>query len=127
MTVPLVFRPIVMDGRLMYDGGIYNNFPANRVKEHFNPDIIIGSKAARGNEPPDEYDVMKQIENIVMTPSDYIIPGEKGILIDMDFGTQDLLAFDKMDEFVEIGYETTLLKMDSIHMMIGGKGQTRVH
>ncbi|MDX2429538.1 MAG: patatin-like phospholipase family protein [Bacteroides sp.] len=122
MTVPLVFRPIVMDGRLMYDGGIYNNFPANRVKEHFNPDIIIGSKAARGNEPPDEYDVMKQIENIVMTPSDYVIPGDKGVLIDMDFGSQDLLAFDKMDEFVQIGYETTLLKMDSIQMMIGREG-----
>jgi NTE family protein len=118
ITVPLVFRPIIMDGNIMYDGGIYNNFPANRVKEAFNPDIIIGSKTARGNEPPDEYDVMKQIENIVMTPSDYKIPGKKGILLDMDFGTQNLLAFDKLDEFVEIGYQTTLGKMDSIKWMI---------
>ncbi len=119
MTVPLVFRPIVLDGNIMYDGGIYNNFPANRVKEVFNPDVIIGSKAAKGNHPPDEYDVMKQMENIVMTPSDYKIPGDAGILLDMDFGHQDLLAFDKMDEFVKIGYEATLLKLDSIRMMIG--------
>jgi NTE family protein len=119
ITVPLVFRPIVLDGNIMYDGGIYNNFPANRVKEEFNPDVIIGSKAAKGNQPPDEYDIMKQIENIVMTPSDYIIPGDEGLLLDMDFGTQDLLAFDKMDEFVKIGYEATLLKLDSIRLMIG--------
>lgn len=118
MTVPLVFRPIVMDGNIMYDGGIYNNFPANRVKEVFNPDVIIGSKAAKGNEPPSEFDVMKQIENIVMTPSDYKIPDGEGILLDMDFGNQDLMAFDKMDEFVKIGYETTLLKLDSIKEMI---------
>ncbi len=118
MTVPMVFRPIIMDGNIMYDGGIYNNFPANRVKEVFNPDVIIGSKAATGNEPPGEFDVMKQIENIVMTPSDYKIPGEAGILLDMDFGTQNLLAFDKIEEFVELGYQTTLLKMDSIQMLI---------
>ncbi|MCP4310074.1 MAG: hypothetical protein GY790_02325 [Bacteroidetes bacterium] len=116
MTVPFVFRPILIDGNIMYDGGIYNNFPAAHMKEVFKPDLIIGSKAAKGNEPPDEYDVMKQIENIVMKPSDYIIPGE-GILLDMNFGSQSLLAFDKMEEFVEIGYRTTLLKMDSIRMV----------
>jgi len=118
MTVPFVFRPILMDGNIMYDGGIYNNFPAARVKEAFNPDIIIGSKAAKGNEPPDEYDVMKQIENIVMKASDYSIPGDKGILLDMDFDSQSLLSFDKLDEFVEVGYHVTMLKMDSIRMMI---------
>lgn len=118
MTVPFIFRPILIDGNIMYDGGIYNNFPAFRVKEAFNPDVIIGSKAAEGNEPPDEYDVMKQIENIVMHPSDFKIPGEAGILLDMDFGTQALLAFDKMDEFIELGYKTTMLKMDSIRLLI---------
>ena len=103
----------------MYDGGIYNNFPADRVKEAFNPDVIIGSKAAKGNTPPDEFDIMAQIENIVMKPSDYEISGEAGILLDMDFEVKILLAFDKLDEFVELGYQTTLLKMDSIKMLIG--------
>ena len=58
MTYPLYFRPIVIDGNIMYDGGIYNNFPINHVKEHFKPDVIIGSKAAEGNTPPDEFDIM---------------------------------------------------------------------
>ena len=71
MTVPLYFRPIVIDGNIMYDGGIYNNFPLDHVKKHFNPDIIIGSKAAEGNTPPDEFDILAQIENIVMKPSQY--------------------------------------------------------
>ena len=117
MTVPFVFRPILMDGNIMYDGGIYNNFPANRMKEVFNPDVIIGSKAAKGNEPPGEFDVMKQIENIVMNPSDYIIPGGKGIMLDMNFGTQSLLSFDKLEEFIDLGYNTTLSKIDSIRML----------
>jgi len=84
MTVPLYFRPIVIDGNIMYDGGIYNNFPVEHVLEEFKPDIIIGSKAAEGNKPPDEFDIMRQIENIVMKPSSYAIPQEKGTLRFMD-------------------------------------------
>ncbi len=119
MTVPLYFRPIVMDGNILYDGGIYNNFPVDQVNKLFHPDVIIGSKAAQGNKPPDEFDILGQIENIVMKPSSYAIEPGKGILLDMDFEKQPLLAFDKLDEFVEVGYRTAILKMDSIRMLTG--------
>jgi len=118
MTYPLYFRPIVIDGNIMYDGGIYNNFPIDHVKEHFKPDVIIGSKAAEGNTPPDEFDIMGQIENIVMKPTSYHVDPEDGILIDLDLKKQSLLAFEKLDEFVDIGYQTTLQHMDSIKMRI---------
>jgi NTE family protein len=118
MTYPLYFRPIVIDGNIMYDGGIYNNFPINHVKEHFKPDVIIGSKAAEGNTPPDEFDIMGQMENIVMKPTSYHVDPEDGILIDLDLKKQSVLAFEKLDEFVDIGYQTTLQHMDSIKMRI---------
>lgn len=118
MTVPLYFRPIVMDGSIMYDGGIYNNFPVNHMREYFAPDVLIGSKAAEGNKPPDEFDILGQIENIVMKPSDYTIESDRGILLDMKLQDQSLLDFDKVDEFVEIGYRTTMEKMDSIKMLV---------
>ncbi|MDF1575497.1 MAG: patatin-like phospholipase family protein [Bacteroidales bacterium] len=123
MTVPLYFRPIVIDGNILYDGGIYNNFPVQHVEEHFHPDIIIGSKAAEGNTPPDEFDILAQIENIVMKPSNYKIDSEKGILLDMDFKKESLLSFDKLDEFVELGYNTAMAKMDSIKLLISRKAE----
>ncbi len=123
MTVPLYFRPIVMDGNIMYDGGIYNNFPLQHVLSQFNPDVVIGSKAAQGNTPPDEFDILGQIENIVMKPSSYEIDPERGVLLDMDLQKQSLLAFDKIDEFVEAGYQKTLEKMDSIKLLIGRKAE----
>jgi len=119
MTVPLYFRPIVMDGNIMYDGGIYNNFPVQHVIDEFNPDVIIGSKAAQGNMPPDEFDILAQIENLVMKPSNYQIDSTRGILLDMNFKKQSLLAFDKLDEFVEVGYNITMEKIDSIRMLVG--------
>lgn len=122
MTVPLYFRPIVMDGNIMYDGGIYNNFPVNHVEESFHPDILIGSKAAEGNSPPDEFDILGQIENIVMKPSDYDIDPEKGILLDMELNDESLLAFEKVDEFVETGYRITLQRIDSIRLLVRREG-----
>jgi len=118
MTVPLYFRPIVMDGNILYDGGIYDNFPVKHVISQFNPDVLIGSKTSMGNTPPDEFDIMGQIENIVMKPVSYTIDPEKGVLLDHDLQKQTLLSFDKLDEFVEIGYRTTIEKMDSIRMLV---------
>jgi len=123
MTVPLYFRPIVIEGNILYDGGIYNNFPAQHVLEQFNPDVLIGSKAAKGNTPPDEFDILAQIENIVMKPSYYEIDPEQGVLLDMDLQKESLMAFDKLDEFVETGYRKTIEKMDSIKLLINRRAE----
>jgi len=118
MTIPLYFRPILIDGNIMYDGGIYDNFPVEQVKSLFKPDVIIGSKAAERNEPPDEFDIMGQIENIVMKPAEYHIEKGKGVLLDMKFKNASLLDFGRIDEYVELGYRTTMEKMDSIRQLV---------
>jgi NTE family protein len=121
MTIPLYFRPIIMDGNIMYDGGIYNNFPLNHMRSEFSPDVIIGSKASEGNPPPDEFDLMGQIENIVMKPAGYDIEPGEGILLDMGIKNQPALAFNNVEKLVEIGYRTTLQNLDSIHTLVAGK------
>ena len=52
MTFPFVFKPIEVDGELAYDGGIFNNFPVDIMKEDFHPDFIIGSVTAYGQGRP---------------------------------------------------------------------------
>ena len=43
MTFPLAFRPIRNpDGRYLFDGAVYNNFPVDVMRKEFSPDIIIG-------------------------------------------------------------------------------------
>ncbi len=41
MSIPSIFDPIELDGKLLVDGGLVNNFPADRLKE-MGADIIIG-------------------------------------------------------------------------------------
>ena len=44
MAIPLAFNPIEKDSMLLYDGGIYDNFPWKPLDETFRPDYLIGSK-----------------------------------------------------------------------------------
>lgn len=46
MSVPFVYRPIRINGQYIFDGGIYNNFPVEPMKEVYNPDKIIGVNVA---------------------------------------------------------------------------------
>lgn len=41
MAIPSVFNPIEIQGKLLVDGGLVNNFPVDRIKE-MGADIIIG-------------------------------------------------------------------------------------
>ena len=52
MTFPFYFKPIRIENKLMWDGGMYNNFPVDVLIEEFKPEIIIGSKAASNYGPP---------------------------------------------------------------------------
>ena len=74
MSYPFFFKPIKVDNVLLYDGGIYNNFPRDIMEKDFNPDIIIGSVVSDNPEPPGERDIMSQAVNLVMGRSDYSLP-----------------------------------------------------
>jgi NTE family protein len=114
MTFPLYFKPIEIDGSLVFDGGIVNNFPVQDMKEHFNPDIIIGHNVSNNPEKPDPDNVMAQIENMIMQKTDYKVDPKDGIFMETTFNNVSLLDFKKIDQIEEAGYETVTGKLDSI-------------
>ncbi len=118
MTFPFVFKPIEIDSVLVYDGGIYNNFPVDVMKADFNPDIIIGSIVAAKIDKPKENDLINQIENMVMQKSDYTLDPEDGILMRFDLSDVGLLDFPKAQQIAQIGYDYTMSIMDSIKSRI---------
>ena len=114
MTFPAYFKPVTIDSVLLFDGGFYNNFPWELMRDKYSPDIIIGVKCVKG-EPisADQDDLYKQLETIMTVDTDYDIPEDEGILIS---GIYDysLLEFDKIDELVQKGYDTAMKYMDRI-------------
>ena len=118
MTFPFVFKPIKKDSVLVYDGGIYNNFPADVMKNDFNPDIIIGSVVSKNPPIPKESDLMSQLENLIMDKSNYSIPDSNGIVINMKLDEISLLEFDKLQKLSEFGYIKTNELIDSIKQQV---------
>lgn len=115
MSFPFVFRPIKVGNVLAYDGGIYNNFPANVMKSDFNPDYIIGCAVSSNQERPADNDLMGQIESMIMQNSNYELPDTNGILMNFDLRNEvGLLDFDKAQYLFDLGYNTTLQLIDSI-------------
>lgn len=118
MSYPFVFKPIKIDSVLLYDGGIYNNFPADVMKRDFNPDIMIGSVVSKNAPLPDTRDMMSQVVNLVMGRSDYNLPDKNGILLNIKLDDITLLEFDKIQQISQKGYVETMNKIDSIKSMI---------
>ncbi len=118
MSFPFVFKPIQIDGVLAYDGGIYNNFPTDVMRDDFHPDIIIGSVVASNPTKPDENDLMSQIDNMVMQKTDYSLPDSVGIVMKFKYDNVGLLDFDRIKEIQDIGYNRTISMMDSIKSRI---------
>lgn len=118
MTYPFFFRPIKVDNVLLYDGGLYNNFPSNVMQKDFNPDIIIGCVVSDNPTIPEEKDIMSQVENMIMSQSNYTLSEEKGILINMHIKGVNLLDFHKIDNINKTGYNYATQLIDSIKQRI---------
>jgi len=114
MTFPLVFKPISIDNKLLFDGGIYNNFPVDVMEDDFNPEYIIGSSVASNPLAPDEKNIILQLENMIMSRTDYSIKPGKGYLFDFHFENIGLLDFQRVKELSKIGYDSTKAHIQEI-------------
>lgn len=113
MTFPLYFKPIMVDSTLLFDGGIYNNFPWDIMEQIHNPDVIIGVKCAGSYSEIDEDDLIGQIESMITVETDYSIPEDKGVLIEAKYGV-GLMDFEKIDILMNEGYENAMEMMPEI-------------
>ena len=113
MTYPFVFRPITVDSILLFDGGFYNNFPWKIMERDYSPEFLIGAKCVTGDTSIDEDDIVTHVTNMLMSGTDYVIPEDKGIVIERKY-PYGLMDFHRADEIVEMGYKNALLYIEKI-------------
>ncbi|MCX7954337.1 MAG: patatin-like phospholipase family protein [Bacteroidales bacterium] len=118
MTFPFYFKPITVDGKLLFDGGVYNNFPVDIMIKDFNPNYLIGSKVAGNTAPPTEDNVLLQLENMITAKTNYEMPDSISILIEPQVYNYSLMDFSKAEEIIKIGYQETLNNMKKIKQLI---------
>ena len=123
MTYPFYMNPIRIDGKLFFDGGIENNFPADILYQEFPVDYIIGSNVSLNAPAPKEDDVISQITAMLIQKTNFNLPCENGIIIEPQskLGT---FEFDKADEAIQSGYDATKLYIDSIFTYVEKRVKT---
>ena len=114
MSLPLIFKPVKIGKSILYDGGIYDNFPWKPLDERFKPGYIIGVKCTEGNTPPNVNDnLFDQAFSIAMQITDYNLPKGRSIMIDRAVKVS-MLDFNNANAIMDLGYEDTMAKMDDI-------------
>lgn len=113
MSFPVVFQPISIDGVLYYDGGIYDNFPVDVMRDTFAPSIMIGVDVATEATGP-QTNLMDQIESLVIQNNDYELPDDEGIKLKINLNEFSLLDFQAAKRIYQVGYDHTMAMMDSI-------------
>jgi NTE family protein len=118
MTFPFYFKPIRIDGRLLFDGGMYNNFPADVAMEDFSPDIIIGSKAAGNYDPPKEDEIVSQLSSMLMGETKFNVYCDASVLIEPRLKDVNVIDFSNTEAFIDSGYVATKRLIPQIRQFV---------
>lgn len=113
MSYPFYFKPIRVNGHLMMDGGLYNNFPSDVMYADFFPDLIIGSNVSGNSPPPSEDDLLSQLRAMMQEPTTFSVICENGIIIEPKPDVS-LFDFTNPAKAIEEGYRSAMLMMPEI-------------
>lgn len=114
MAIPFIFKPLRRKEKMLYDGGLFDNFPWQNMELAYAPDHIIGIKCTSGNREIDETSsIVEQGLGLLINATNYDLPSEGNIMIDREVES-GMLDFDEGMKIVEQGYNDTMERMAEI-------------
>jgi len=118
MSIPFVFKPITMNGKLVFDGGMYDNFPTDVAQNEFHPDVIIGSRVAERYSKPDREDPVSQLLSMLMARQSDSIPYPNSVMIVPDIPHISIISFEKIRSLIDSGYSAANRKVAEIRKLV---------
>jgi NTE family protein len=118
-TVPFFYHPIKVDGKYLFDGGVYNNFPIDVMQKDFNPEIVIGSNVSTKvfDEYPygeDDKLISKSLLYMLLDKSDPAEVPKSGVYIQPNLRVYTAFDFKYAKSMIDSGYQQTLRQIDEI-------------
>lgn len=116
-ALPSLFQPVTINGQILIDGGVVNNYPIDELRAK-GLDIIIGVDVQDGLASRDELtsapDVLVQINNF-RTINDMKLKVKKtDIYIKPDIKAYSVVSFSEGSKIIESGKQATIAKMDAL-------------
>ncbi len=118
-TVPFFYNPIRVDGKYLFDGGVYNNFPVDVAQDAFQPDVIIGTNVSSKvyNDYPyslDEKLIANSLLFLLLDKSDPASVPENGVYIQPNLTGYTSFDFADAKSLIDSGYVQTMRQIDEI-------------
>lgn len=112
---PTLLEPVEIDGKVLVDGGIVNNFPVFEVKK-MGADIIIGIDLKSDFDKEDELNSALEILNQIINFQMYKDHDKRVEMTDVymhpNMNSYKVTSFDKLEEIVKIGEEIARSNFD---------------
>ncbi len=125
-TVPFFYTPIRIDGKYLFDGGVYNNFPVDVAEAEFQPDVIIGSNVSskiHQEYPTGEDDKLlsRSMLYLLMDKSNPARMPSGGIYIEPNLEGISSFDFAKAKSIIDSGYQETIRHLEEIKQKIANR------
>ena len=117
-TYPFYIPPRRVDGKLLYDGGIYNNFPIDVMYRDFHPDVILGCNVSGIPADPKENNLMSQLEAMIVSQKEVFIPCEEVFIVQPNSNNTATFEFANSMAAIDSGYVSTLRSLPEIKKII---------
>jgi NTE family protein len=123
-TVPFFYNPIRVDGKYLFDGGVYNNFPVDVAQKDFSPDVLIGvnvSSKVFEEYPYDTDDklISHSLLYLLLDKSDPSRIPDNGIYIQPNLKGFNSYEFGHARALIDSGYTQTMRQIEDIKRKIG--------
>ena len=118
MAFPFFYSPVYIDDMVLFDGGIYNNFPADVMQQEFAPDLIIGINTGTREEDPLDGDILSQVRSMLVQSTCYCVPGLNDLIIEPKINDFDLFNFKDAKSIIDSGYAATIRDIETIKSLV---------
>jgi len=117
---PSIFAPVELDGKLLVDGGVSNNFPVDEIRK-LGADIIIGVDVQDDikdrNSLNDATKILVQINNLQMIEKMKANKAGSDIYIKPEVNQYGIISFDAIDDIINKGEEAANAQIDKINKL----------
>lgn len=117
-TFPFYIPARRVDGKLLFDGGIYNNFPIDLAYREFKPDIIIGCNVSGSSPKPKEDNFLSQLQAMILYRAEPVSPLSNTVIVKPQLTDISTFDFEKIEEAIDIGYQKTLEQLPAIKQTV---------
>ncbi len=117
-TYPFYIPPRRVDGKLLYDGGIYNNFPMDVMYHDFQPDVILGCNVSSSHSDPRENDLVSQLEAMIVSQKELHMPCEEVFIVQPNSNNTSTFEFSNSMAAIDSGYVATIRSLPAIKKIV---------